>query len=143
MGDEGETNTRLEIFALWQKGYSEKQIVKELGTSSGAIYRVKQAYAQRNSIEPLPRGGSEPKWTEEETNCMRKFVEENRQATIDDIRDRLFCDVDHRYGRSTIFRHMKEEGATLREGCTRPAMCDSHKVKRLEYCLKNKGITVF
>ena len=138
-----ETNTRLEILLLLERGCTEQQIVKELGTSSGRIWRVKKAYKERGTVKPLPRGGSVSMLTDEIENSLCLFVEGNRQCTVSQVQEHLNFEFEEEFGKTTAWKWMKELGFSLKERSTCPFFTNAHVAQRLQYCLRNKGMVLF
>lgn len=69
---------------------STQQLAERFRVSYSFVNRLFKRYDTTNSIEPLPHGGGKPPLIDpEQLNLVKKLVEEDNDATLQELSDRL------------------------------------------------------
>ena len=69
---------------------STQQLAERFQVSYSFVNRLLRRYEATNSIDPLPHGGGKPPLiNSEQLNIVKKLVEEDNDATLQELCDRL------------------------------------------------------
>ena len=69
---------------------SIRQLAERFRVSYSFVNRLLRRYESTNSVEPLPHGGGkQPLIDAEQLNIVKRFVEEDNDATLQELSDRL------------------------------------------------------
>lgn len=110
---------RQRVFAAVQEGkLSRPQIAQTFSVCQSWVRRLVQRHRETGSLEPKPHGGGRPpKLQEPELKRLRGLVEQQSDATLDQLHERLGEPV----GRSTISRAVLRLGLPLKKSRCTPA----------------------
>jgi len=108
---------RQRVLSACDAGHKTKQVAKLFHVSPAWVRRLKQRRRELGRIEPLPgRYGRPAKFTQEHLCRLRQLVEEQPDATLRELRDRLGLDVNI----SSMCRVLQRLKLTLKKkSCTR------------------------
>ncbi len=69
---------------------SKRQLAERFRVSYSFVTRLLRRYDATNSIEPLPHGGGKPPLIDsQQLNIVKKLAEEDNDATLQELSDRL------------------------------------------------------
>ena len=69
---------------------STRQLAARFQVSYSLVNRLLRRYEATNSIEPLPQGGGKPPFIDsQQLNIVSQLVEEDHDATLQELSDRL------------------------------------------------------
>jgi transposase len=69
---------------------STRQLAERFQVSYSFVNRLIRRYDAKNSIEPLPHGGGKPPLIDsQQLNFVKKLVEEDNDATLQELSERL------------------------------------------------------
>jgi transposase len=80
---------RERVLALYDEGLKTKQVAERLKVARSWARRIKQWRNEGKSIAPRPIGGSKPKLDEIARRELARFVEEQPDATLEELRRRI------------------------------------------------------
>ena len=80
---------RERVLSLYDEGLKTKQVAKRLKVCPAWARRIKQWRNEGKSIAPRPVGGSKPKLDEQARGELSRFVDEQPDATLEELRRRI------------------------------------------------------
>jgi len=80
---------RERVLALYDEGLKTKQVAERLKVCRAWARRIKQWRNEGRSIAPKPVGGSKPKLDEAARRELACFVDEQPDATLEELRARI------------------------------------------------------
>ena len=83
------TDLRERVLALYDEGLKTKQVAERLRVGRSWARRVKQRRREGGGLAPKPVGGSKPKLDEQARRELARFVEEQPDATLEELRARV------------------------------------------------------
>jgi transposase len=84
---------RERVLALYVDGFKTKAVAERLKVCPAWARRIKQWRRQGKSIAPKPVGGSKPKLDENARRELGRFVEEQPDATLEELRQRIAAEL--------------------------------------------------
>jgi transposase len=85
---------RKRVLASCDAGHGTKQVAETYGVSPSWVRRLKQRRRELGTIAPLPpRYGAKPKFTPEDLQRLADLVDEQPDATLAELKERLGLDV--------------------------------------------------
>jgi transposase len=84
---------RERVLALYDEGLKTKKVAKQLKVSPAWARRIKQWRNEGKSIAPKPVGGSKPKLDEDARRELEGFVNEQPDATLEQLRTRIASEL--------------------------------------------------
>lgn len=84
---------RERVLALYDEGLKTKQVAERLKVARSWARRIKQWRNEGKSIAPRPVGGSKPKLDENARRDLARFVDEQPDATLEELRTRLAAEL--------------------------------------------------
>ena len=84
---------RERALALYDEGLKTKQVAERLKVCPAWARRIKQWRNQGTSIAAKPVGGSKPKLNEDARRELARFVEEQADATLEELRRRIAAEL--------------------------------------------------
>lgn len=110
---------RRRVLDACDAGHKTKQVARLFGVSPAWVRRLKQRRRELGIIEPLPpRHGRKPKHTQQDLHRLSQLVEQQPDATLKELQQRLGLDVTT----VTICRWLAELKLSFKKkSCTRPS----------------------
>jgi putative transposase len=84
---------RQRVLALYGEGLKTKQVAQRIKVCPAWARRIKQWDNEGKSIAPKPVGGSKPKLDEAARRELSRFIEEQPDATLEELRSRIATDL--------------------------------------------------
>jgi len=84
---------RQRVLTLYDEGLKTRQVAERLKVSPAWARRIKQWRNQGTSIAAKPVGGSKPKLNEDARRELARFVEEQADATLEELRRRIAAEL--------------------------------------------------
>ena len=84
---------RERVLALYDEGLKTKQVAERLKVCRAWARRIKQWRNEGKSIAPRPVGGSKPKLDENARRALSRFVDEQPDATLQELRVRIAAEL--------------------------------------------------
>jgi transposase len=95
---------------------SPQQLAERFRVSYSFVHRLLRRYEATKSIEPLPHGGGKPPLIEaEKLNIVEQLVEEDNDATLQELRERLQEKTGIRVSISTMCRLVQKLNLTRKK----------------------------
>ena len=108
------------IKAYEDESISQRQLAKRFGVAKSFIQKLLKRYRETDSVAPKQRTQqTPPKLTEDHLAVLQQLVEEQNDATLEDLRVQLAAKIDVVVSRSTIDRALKKLDLTIKK---RPSM---------------------
>ncbi len=108
------------IKAYEDESISQRQLAKRFGVAKSFVQKLLKQYRETDSIAPKKRTSqTAPKLTAAHLEVLRQLVEEQNDATLEELRARLAVKIDLQVSRSTIDRALKKLDLTVKK---RPSM---------------------
>jgi transposase len=85
---------RERVLALYDEGLKTKQVAERLKVCRAWARRIKQWRNEGKSIAPRPVGGSKPKLDEHARRALARFVDEQPDATLAELRARVAAELE-------------------------------------------------
>jgi len=107
---------RERVLADFDSGLGNNAVARKYHVSSRWVYNLRRQRAETGNIAPR-RGktGPKPKLTESHLRRLQQLVQEQPDATLEELRDRLGVPV----AVSTIFKTLKRLGVTFKKSAAR------------------------
>lgn len=80
---------RKRVLARCDAGHGTKEVAQQFSVSESWVRRLKQRRRELNRIEPLPRPGRTPIFTESDVKELRQLLADKPDLTLAQIRDQL------------------------------------------------------
>ncbi len=97
---------------------STQQLADRFQVSYSFVNRLLRRYEVTKSIEPLPHGGGKPPLIEaKQLNIVEKLVEEDNDATLKELRDRLTEKTGVQVSIPTMCRLVQKLNLTRKKRC--------------------------
>lgn len=108
---------REKIVKLYQEGkISQRQLAKQFDVALSFIEKLIKQYRQTGNIEPKKRTEQTPtKLNHEQIRVLEKLVEENNDATLDELSQMLKEHTGVLISRVTVDRMLKKLNLTLKK----------------------------
>jgi len=84
---------RERVLALYDEGLKTQKVARQLKVSPAWARRIKQWRNEGKSIAPKPVGGSKPKLDEIARRALARFVDEQPDATLEELRARIASEL--------------------------------------------------
>lgn len=84
---------RERVLALYDEGLKTKKVAERLKVCPAWARRIKQWRNEGKSIAPRPVGGSKPKLDEAARRELARFVDEQPDATLEELRARIATEL--------------------------------------------------
>ena len=84
---------RERVLALYDEGLQTQQVAHQLKVSPAWARRIKQWRAEGKPIGPRPVGGSKPKLDQHARQHLARFVAEQPDATLEQLRQRIAAEL--------------------------------------------------
>jgi transposase len=84
---------RERVLTLYDEGLKTKQVAERLKVARSWARRIKQWRKEGKSIAAKPVGGSKPKLNEDARRELARFVEEQPDATLEELRARVAAEL--------------------------------------------------
>ena len=84
---------RERVLALYDEGLKTTKVAKRLKVSPAWARRMKQWRNEGRSIAPKAVGGSKPKLDAEARRQLSRFVDEQPDATLEELRQRIAAEL--------------------------------------------------
>jgi transposase len=84
---------RERVLALYDEGFKTKQVAQRLKVCPAWARRIKQWRSEGKSIAPKPVGGSKPKLDESARCELARFIDEQPDATLEELRRRIAAEL--------------------------------------------------
>ena len=85
---------RERVLAAYDEGLKTKQVAKQLKVCPAWARRIKQWRNEGKSIAPRPCGGSKPKLDQDARRELARFVDEQPDATLEELRTRIAAELE-------------------------------------------------
>lgn len=108
---------RAKIIEVWQKDQlSIRQLAKQFRVSKSFIQKVVKQYKETGDLRPLPQGGiCPPKINNEQIVDLVAIIEENNDATLEELCELLNDKKEVKVSKSTMGRIIKRLNYTLKK----------------------------
>jgi putative transposase len=104
------------IQAHEEESISQRKLAIRFRVAPSFVQKLLKQYRETDSIAPKTRTQqTPPKLNEEHLNVLRRLVEEDNDATLEELRKRLAAEIDVLVSRSTIDRALKKLDLTLKK----------------------------
>jgi transposase len=84
---------RERVLALYDDGFKTKAVAERLKVCPAWARRIKQWRREGKSIAPRPVGGSKPKLDEAARRELGRFIKEQPDATLEELRQRIATEL--------------------------------------------------
>jgi transposase len=84
---------RERVLALYDDGFKTKAVAERLKVCPAWARRIKQWRREGKSIAPRPVGGSKPKLDEAARRELGRFLKEQPDATLEELRQRIATEL--------------------------------------------------
>ena len=84
---------RERVLALYDDGFKTKAVAERLKVCPAWARRIKQWRNEGKSIAPKPVGGSKPRLDEAARRELARFIDEQPDATLQELRRRLAAEL--------------------------------------------------
>jgi putative transposase len=109
------------IKAHEEESISQRQLAKRFGVAKSFIQTLLKQYRETDSVAPKQRTQqTPPKLTEAHLAVLRQLVEEQNDATLEELRTQLAAKTDVVVSRSTIDRALKKLDLTVKKRRSMP-----------------------
>lgn len=109
------------IKAHEDESISQRKLAKRFGVAKSFVQKLLKQYRETDSVAPKPRiQQTPPKLTEEHLAVLRQLVEEQNDATLEELRARLAAKTNVLVSRSTINRALKKLDLTVKKKRSMP-----------------------
>lgn len=100
---------------------SQRKLAKRFGVALSFVQKLLKQYRETDSVAPKIRTQQTPsKLTEEHLSVLRRLVEAQNDATLEELREQLAAKIDVLVSRSTIDRALKKLDLTLKKRRSMP-----------------------
>ncbi len=95
---------------------SQRKLAKRFQVTLSFIQKLLKQYRETGSIAPQVRTRqTPPKLNPEQFAVLQRLAEENNDATLEQLRDRLIAETGVQVSRSTVDRMLRKLGLTLKK----------------------------
>lgn len=109
------------IKAHEDESISQRQLAKRFGVAKSFIQKLLKQYRETDSVAPKTRTQqTPPKLTAAHLAELRQLVEEQNDATLEELRAQLAAKIDLVVSRSTIDRALRKLDLTLKKRRSMP-----------------------
>jgi len=109
------------IKAYEDETISQRKLAKRFGVALSFIQKLLKRYRETDSVSPKIRTQqTPPKLTEEHLSVLQRLVEEQNDATLEELREQLVAEINVLVSRSTIDRALKKLNLTLKKRRSMP-----------------------
>ncbi len=115
MSEKFNRRTRRHIIKLYEDGKSTREIAAAVGGSVSGVRRVRQHHRERGTIEPLSHAGGHAGRTPALEAALRELHEQQPDAYLHELRDRLEENTGVSKGLSTVGRWLLQMGITRKK----------------------------
>ncbi|NET32683.1 MAG: transposase [Cyanothece sp. SIO1E1] len=110
------------IDAYENKEGSIRQLAQRFKVSPKFVHELLQRYRQEGTIEPKPHaGGPAPRLQDEHLKVLQEWVEQDNDATLEQLADRLFERTQSRVSVTTLHRALNKLNLTRKKRRSKPA----------------------
>ena len=108
---------RRKIIKVYEdESISQRKLAKRFGVALSFVQKLLKQYRETDSFSPKTRTQQTPsKLTEEHLSMLRRLVEAQNDATLEELRERLAAETNVLVSRSTIDRALKKLDLTLKK----------------------------
>lgn len=119
---------RNRVVQAWDAGTeTQQQVATRFGVSTAWIRKLLKRRRETGSIDPLPRGrGPEPKISGQRLEKLRMLVEQDPDATLDELRRRMRL----KCAKSTIYLALVRLGLSYKKSHSTPLSSTGRMSKR-------------
>ena len=131
------------IKAHEDESISQRKLAKRFGVALSFVQKLLKQYRETDSVGPKIRTQqTPPKLTEDHLAVLRRLVEEQNDATLEELREQLTTEINVSVSRSTIDRALKKLDLTLKKKTFHADEKESERVqlKRVEFWELVRGI---
>lgn len=109
------------IKAHEDESISQRKLAKRFGVAPSFIQKLLKQYRETDSVAPKIRTQqTPPKLTEDHLAVLRRLVEAQNDATLEELRAQLAAEIDVCVSRSTIDRALTKLNLTLKKRHSMP-----------------------
>jgi len=109
------------IKAHEDESISQRKLAKRFGVALSFVQKLLKQYRETDSVGPKIRTQqTPPKLTEDHLAVLRRLVEEQNDATLEELREQLATEINVSVSRSTIDRALKKLDLTLKKRRSMP-----------------------
>ncbi|MDY6966955.1 MAG: IS630 family transposase [Halobacteriota archaeon] len=122
---------------------SQRELAKRFGVALSFVQKLLKRYRETDSVGPKRRTQQTPsKLTPGHLAVLRRLVEEQNDATLEELRERLIAEIQVSVSRSTIDRALKKLGFDIKKKTFHADEKESERVqlKRVEFWELVRGI---
>lgn len=113
---------RERVLALYDEGLKTKQVAQRLKVCPAWARRIKQWRNEGKSIAPRAVGGSKPKLDENARSELSRFVEEQPDATLEELRRRIAAELNISISIGALWETLRVMKLSLKKSrCTPPS----------------------
>jgi transposase len=128
---------RQKIIDVWQKdGISIRELAKRFHVAKSFIQKLLKQYKETGDISPRPQGGSPPtKLNSEQLGTLVEIIEENNDATLEELCELLYEKTEVRVSRATMGRITQKLNYSFKKKTLHAAEKESERVqqRRVDY----------
>ncbi len=122
------------VDAYAEGNISQRQLAKQFRVALSFIEKLLKQHRETGSIAPKKRTEQTPtKLNSEQLTVLEQLVEENNDATLDELRYQLLQKTGVRIGRSTVDRMLTKLNLTVKKKHSTP------RKKRVSVCNSNES----
>lgn len=127
------TSTRSIILFLHQKGFSQRDIAKEIKVSRGAVRNTINIFQESGGLESRKPPGKPRATSKREDSILYRMSIRDRRLTAPELTARLNETKVNPVSVSTVKRRLKDRGLNGRIALKKPLLRPQNKVKRLAW----------
>ncbi len=115
---------------------SVRQLASRFQVSANFVQKLLRRYHNEGTIEPKPHGGGSVPKLANHLSLVQQLVEEDNDATLAELCERLEQRTEVRVSQSTLFRVLQPLELTRKK---KPSMQPKQKVSGSKICAENTG----
>ena len=112
---------RERALALSDEGFQTKAVADRLKVSPGWVRKLKRKHKSGESIEPRSPGGSKPKLDDAGRQSLARFVDEQPDAILEELKDRVAKELKIGVCVGTLWNTLKAMKLPLKKSRSRRA----------------------
>ncbi|NJL56244.1 transposase [bacterium] len=89
-------------------GISQRQLAKRFCVSLNFVASLLRRYRQTGQVDPKPRPGRQSLLSDEQLEIIEELIEQQSDATLDELCDQLEAKIGVRVSRTTMFRSLEK-----------------------------------
>ena len=112
---------RQRVLASYDEGLKTKEVAKRLKVCAAWARRIKQWRNEGKSIAPRPVGGSKPKLDQHARAELSRFVDEQPDATLEELRARIAAQLKISISIGALWETLRVMKLSLKKSRSAPA----------------------